>query len=46
MEQMQRIPNQPLPTPASQSKKRRTPLSSFFSKVRHEVPSQSPLCKV
>ncbi|EDL82916.1 similar to maestro (predicted), isoform CRA_d, partial [Rattus norvegicus] len=34
MEQMQRIPNQPLPTPASQSKKRRTPLSSFFSKVR------------
>uniref|UniRef100_UPI0003D0B785 maestro isoform 6 n=1 Tax=Rattus norvegicus TaxID=10116 RepID=UPI0003D0B785 len=33
MEQMQRIPNQPLPTPASQSKKRRTPLSSFFSKV-------------
>ncbi|XP_032741848.1 protein maestro isoform X6 [Rattus rattus] len=32
MEQMQRIPNQPLPTPASQSKKRRTPLSSFFSK--------------
>ncbi|XP_028632596.1 protein maestro [Grammomys surdaster] len=32
MEQTQRIPNQPLPTP-TKSKKRRTPLLSFFSKV-------------
>ncbi|XP_031221872.1 protein maestro isoform X2 [Mastomys coucha] len=33
MEQRQRIPSQPLPTRTSQSKKRRTPLHSFFSKV-------------
>ncbi|XP_036017173.1 protein maestro isoform X13 [Mus musculus] len=30
----QKISNQPLPTPTSQSKKRRTPLLSFLSKVR------------
>ncbi|XP_021006494.1 protein maestro isoform X3 [Mus caroli] len=33
MEQTRKIPNQPLPTPTSQSKKRRTPLLSFLSKV-------------
>ncbi|XP_029403034.1 protein maestro [Mus pahari] len=36
MDQM-RIPSLPLPTPTSQSKKRRTPLLSFFSKEDDSV---------